>query len=215
MTSMDCSSPVKIAVLGAGWWSQGWHIPHLFRNPNAELVAVVDPSPHPKSNLNPDLEPLSVLAVKYKTRIFASVQELLQDDQIGPTLQGVIVCTPHSTHSALGQKILEENKRRLAAKDAPIHIMMEKPFTTRIDHAQELHEAVSQDVFRSSVFFGINHSANYRVQTKKAQELVQTGAIGQLKFVNVFFASPLCSIFEDPANKGWNEPSEGMLGNGR
>jgi len=208
------SSPAKIAVLGAGWWSQSWHIPHLHRNPNVDLVAIVDPSPHPQSNLNPNLEPLSDLANKYKTRIFASVEELLQDDQIGPTLQGVIVCTPHSTHSDVGQLILEENRRRLAADKAPIHILMEKPFTTRIDHAQDLHDAVSQNVFRD-VWFAINHSANYRAQTKKARELVRAGAIGQLRFVNVFFASPLRSIFEDPANKGWNEPSQGMLGNGK
>jgi len=212
-SNISSSSPAKIAVLGAGWWSQGWHIPHLHRNPNADLVAIVDPTPHPRSNLNPDLEPLSVLASKYETRIFASVEELLQDNDIGPTLQGVIVCTPHSTHSNVGQQILEENRRRLAAGKTPIHILMEKPFTTRIDHAQDLHDAVSQDVFRD-VYFAINHTGNYRAQTKTARGLVQSGAIGNLRFVNVFFASPLSSIFEDPANRGWNEPSEGMLGNG-
>lgn len=207
--------PAKIAVLGGGWWSQGWHIPQLHRNPNAELVAIVDPNPHPQSNLNPNLEPLTVLAQKYDTRIFASFEELLQDEQVGPTVQGVIVCTPHATHSAIGQEILQENIKRLASQQqAPIHILMEKPFTTRLDHAHELHQAVSQDVFAQSVYFSINHSGNYRPQAKKARELVASGAIGHLRFVHVFFASPLCSIFEDAANKGWNEPSEGMLGNG-
>lgn len=210
---MTSNEPAKIAVLGAGWWSQGWHIPQLHRNPNADLVAIVDPSSHPKSNLNPNLEPLSTLADKYNTRIFSSLDLLLQDESVGPTLQGVIVCTPHSTHSQLGRQILEVNKRRISAGQAPIHILMEKPFTTRLDHAQELHEAVSQDIFKH-VYFSINHSGNYRKQAREARELVKAGAIGRLRFVNVFFASPLCSIFEDSANKGWNEPSEGMLGNG-
>ena len=213
MTTSSTSPPAKIAVLGAGWWSQGWHIPQLHRNPNVELVAIVDPSQHPKSNLNPNLEPLAVLAEKYNTRTFSSVEALLQDAQVGPSLQGVIVCTPHATHSAVGKQILAENEKRLASQQAPIHILMEKPFTTRLDHAQELHKAVSKDVFKD-VYFSINHSGNYRAQAKKARELVESGAIGHLRFVNVFFASPLCSIFEDPANTGWNEPSEGMLGNG-
>ena len=206
-------SPAKIAVIGAGWWSQGWHIPHLHLNPNAHLVAIVDPNDHPRSNLNPNLEPLSVLAGRYNTRIFSSLEDLLQDQQVAQTLQGVIVCTPHATHSDIGQRILQENKQRLANGEDPIHISMEKPFTTRMDHAEELHLAVSQEVFKN-VYFSINHSGNYRKQAVKARELVQQGAIGNLRFVNVFFASPLCSIFEDPANKGWNEPAEGMVANG-
>jgi predicted dehydrogenase len=221
-SSDKAADAVKIAVLGAGWWSQGWHLPQLHRNPSVDLVGIVDPHPHPQSNLNPNLESLDALSHKYRTRLFASFDELLKDPTVGPTLQGVIVCTPHATHSALGLQILEENKRRLSSgqqsphisKLPPIHVLMEKPFTTRIDHAKALHEMVSQDMFRETVFFSINHSANYRSQTKKARDLVQAGVLGDLRFCQIFFASPLCSIFEDPAHRGWNEPAEGMLGNG-
>ena len=33
-------SIAKIGVVGAGWWACEFHIPHLLKNPNADLVAV-------------------------------------------------------------------------------------------------------------------------------------------------------------------------------
>jgi hypothetical protein len=33
--------PARIAVIGAAWWSQGWHLPQLERNPNAEIAGNV------------------------------------------------------------------------------------------------------------------------------------------------------------------------------
>ena len=38
--------------------------------------------------------------------------------------------------------------------------------------------------------------------------------IGTVRMVTAMFASPLMWIFDDPSNKGWNEPSHGMVGNG-
>ena len=31
----------RIAVLGAGWWSQGWHLPHLSRNSEVVIAAII------------------------------------------------------------------------------------------------------------------------------------------------------------------------------
>lgn len=50
----------NIAVIGAGWWSQGWHLHSLHNNQRCNLVTIVDTSLHPRSNLNPELEPLIV-----------------------------------------------------------------------------------------------------------------------------------------------------------
>ena len=33
--------PARIAVIGAAWWSQGWHLPQLQRNPDAEIAAIM------------------------------------------------------------------------------------------------------------------------------------------------------------------------------
>lgn len=191
--------------------SEGWHLPSLDHNPDANIMAIVDTSPHPKSNLNPDLEPLEVLREKYKTRIFSSTVEML--NAVGPELDGVLIATPHATHYGVCQEVVGElDRRREAGEDRPLHILMEKPMSTDIQHAIELYKMVNGRDGKSK--FWVNHSANYREQTKLAREIITSGRLGRIRHVTAFFASPLKWIFEDPACKGWNEPSNGMLGNG-
>lgn len=132
----------KIAVVGSGWWSQGWHLPHLHRNEKVNLAAIVDSSSHPKSNLNPHLEPLATLSKKYKAPTFSSVSDLLKSD-VGSTLDGVLVATPHATHYEIGEQLLHEAKRRMFESPSdyrPMNILMEKPMTTNVHEAKEMFD---------------------------------------------------------------------------
>ena len=119
--------PVKVAVVGCGWWSQGWHLPQLDRHPDVELVAIVDTAAHPQSSLaNPALEPLTVLAAKYKCRAYDSLEALLgeqQQQQEGGgegspppdnnNIDGLLIATPHATHYQLGVLALQASARRM------------------------------------------------------------------------------------------------------
>jgi len=231
MASTESSKKVAhIAVIGLGWWSQGWHLPHLQRNPKAKIAAMVDTSDHPKSNLNPNLEPLSVLKDKYQCPTFSSIEQLFETNpDLAATLDGVIVCTSHATHSDIGTYLLLQQQDTKRSK--PLHLLTEKPMTTNVDQAKHLHETVQKATTTTTKGGGggggggsknhtssflINHSANYIPQTRKARELVQSGAIGTIQHITAFFASPLSWIFEDPSNTGWNEPTPDlmMLGNG-
>mmetsp|Transcript_4991 Transcript_4991/g.6503 ORF Transcript_4991/g.6503 Transcript_4991/m.6503 type:complete len:397 (+) Transcript_4991:157-1347(+) len=200
----------KIAVIGAGWWGQGWHIPAIHQNPNAELVAIVDPSSHPQSTLTNTLESLETLKDKYKTKIFSSVSEMLND--VGEDLDGVIVSTPHSTHYHIGSLIYRYQDEQQSPRNdvhKPIHILMEKPMTTEIGHALKLCDLV-QKHDRSN--FWINHSANFRAQALLAKQNMPK--IGTLLHVSSSFASPVMWVFEEPKNTGWNVPTGTMQGNG-
>jgi predicted dehydrogenase len=44
--------------------------------------------------------------------------------------------------------------------------------------------------------------------------LARAGDIGEIKHASVVFHTSLGWVFNDPVNKGWNEASGGMLGNG-
>jgi predicted dehydrogenase len=214
---MFSHSPVEkanIAVIGAGWWTQGWHLPHLRRNSGSTIAAIVDRLEHPKSNLNPNLESLSVLGEKYDAPVFSSVEALLQSD-VGPTLDGVLVATPHATHFTVGQVLLAEAMKRSQTGQKPLHILMEKPVTTDVHEAKMLHDLVQdyQDIGGEGIVL-VNHSANFRSQARVARKIVESGEIGQIRHVSAFFASPLIWIFDDPANIGWNEPTGDMQGNG-
>lgn len=69
------SSRARIVLVGAGMWSQGWHLPHLHRNSKAEIAAIIDSNFHPKSPLNPQMQSLSELAKIYKCPTFSTLSD--------------------------------------------------------------------------------------------------------------------------------------------
>jgi predicted dehydrogenase len=176
----------NIAVIGAGWWSQGWHLPHVERNPRAKLVAIVETNPHPSSNLA-KLVSREELGTKYPHAfIYSSVQELIanhmqQDSEI--RMDGVIVATPHATHFAICQELM-------AAK-IQLSMLLEKPMTASVKEAYELHKRIFQ---QSTMNFMINHTANYRPQAFAARDLV-AAKCGRLRHAMISFASPLADLF--------------------
>ncbi|KAL7533007.1 hypothetical protein ACHAWF_004312 [Thalassiosira exigua] len=221
-TTDEEAGTADVVLVGAGWWSQGWHLPHLHRNERVRISAIVDSAPHPKSSLNPHLEPLEALAERYSCPVFHSVLDLLRDP-IGQSMDGAIVCTPHSTHFDIGKDLIAEGKRRYeeakaeGAECKPMNVMMEKPMTTNVREARELHDLLTKrrdarasDGAESCTIgigggmgcFLINHSANYRPQARAARSLVRSGKIGTVRHVSAFFASPLSWIFDDPSNAG-------------
>lgn len=202
---------VHIAVIGAGWWSQGWHLPHLARNPRAKIAAIIDTSDHPTSTLNPHLLSLQQLSQLYQAPIYRSMDDLWQDPN--NRIDGVIVATPHASHYDMAHRLMERTH-------SGVHIFMEKPMTTDVREALQLHQRLQQHHHQQQkqnippTAFLINHSANYRLQTKKAREIIQSGTIGDIRHITCFMASPLLWIFDDESNTGWNEPNGTMQGNG-
>ena len=111
----DDSKPARIAVIGAAWWSQGWHIPQLHRNPNAELVAIMQRSEQPTAAafLNLTLKTKTQLKEEYKVPIYSSCEVMLEDKDLMDNLDGVIICTAHSCHSWMGKMFLDAGKHIL------------------------------------------------------------------------------------------------------
>ena len=146
------------------------------------------------------------------------------------------MCTPHSTHFEIGRDLIAEGRKRYedainAGDDSlryrPVNVLMEKPMTTDVDEARELHDLLmdrrqagggTDSITGGGVgCFLVNHSANYRPQARAARSIIDSGMIGTIRHVTAFFASPLSWIFDDPSNRGWNEPdlrTSGMIGNG-
>ena len=197
-----CDKPVAIAVCGAGWWSQGWHLPHLMRNPRARIAAIVEPSPHPRSAIS-DLISMKALGELYGVPTFSSINDLLASP-VADTLHGVLIATSHASHAELGCKAL--------ARD--LHILVEKPMTTDVEEARRLARSAEAAHARSGCVTMVNNTANWRPQAVEAHTLVAGGAIGSIEHVLCVMHSPLLWLFDDPANEGWTKPSGNMVGNG-
>lgn len=87
----------------------------MSRNPLAEIVAIVEPNPTPRSAIVA-LQTTAELSVQYGAPIFSSIEELLASET-SASVDGVLVCTSHHAHAHIGTASLRAGK----------HVLMEKP----------------------------------------------------------------------------------------
>lgn len=210
MTEKHGAININIAVIGCGWWTQGWHLPHLSRHENVKIAALVDPTTKPLSTLTSSpLLSLDELSKKYDCPNFYSVSELLKS-AIGPQIDGVVVGASHAAHFSIGMAFLNEGLRRRHDGDEEniiyghrvINILMEKPFTTDAAEAREMCD-FSTRLYPEGTFI-INHTASYQPQATIARHLISTNKqIGKIRHINATMNVPLMWFFDDPNNHSW------------
>ncbi len=104
-------SVLQVAVIGAGHLGR-IHARLLKENPQAALVAVVDPDPHARHEVS---QALQVAAVPHH-------QELMG------RIDAAIIATPTIHHHTVSRELLQQG----------VHLLVEKPFTTTVAEADEL-----------------------------------------------------------------------------
>src|SRR5271166_6324906 len=113
-------STLRVAVLGAGAWAKGAHIPGWQRDPRCEVVVLCDV----------ERDRAEAMAREFGIPAAASDWQAV----ISRTdIDVVDIATPSSTHLALAQ----------AALDAGKHVLCEKPVA--FDFRQTLHAAELAD----------------------------------------------------------------------
>ena len=175
-------------------------MPHLTRNPNACLVAIVETSATPFSAIS-KLESVAALGKRYKVPTYKTIDELLAS---GVEVDGIIVCTSHASHFEVGSKALAKG----------MHVLMEKPMTTDVTEGRKLAALAAKAEAKSGAKFMVNNTANWRAQAVIATSAVARGDIGRVEHVVAVMHSPLLWLFDDPVNAGWTKPTGSMVGNG-
>jgi predicted dehydrogenase len=225
---MADSRVARIAVSGAGWWGQGWHLPHLHRRSDAVIAAIVEINPSPRSsNANEALETTEMLSSRYGVPVFKSVEELLAS---GVQVDGFLIGVPHAHHA---------HQAKLAIQ-AQLHVLVEKPMTTDVNvrcplrkpspthvrvvahqhtpcwalqEARALAREAEAHV-AAGRYFAVNNTANWRMGCREAAAAVAAGKVGRIEHVACSMHSPLLWLFDDPRNVGWTAPVGSMTGNG-
>jgi predicted dehydrogenase len=168
----------RIAVIGTGWWATYTHIPALQANPLAELTALCDANP----------ERLQAAAQAYGVeRTYTDQQAMLASE----ALDGVVIATPHATHYQLAKDSLIHGK----------HVLVEKPMVLYAAHAQELVE-LSVQHGRELI---IGYPWHYGPHARRARELIQTGALGAVQYVNCTFSSYIIELLRGHDDAGRSE----------
>ena len=136
-------------------------------------VSVVDASP----------ERLADAAGHHPTaRLAAQLDDVLDD------VDAVLVATPPDSHAPIAMQALEAGR----------HVLVEKPMTTSVDEAEEL---VATAV-RRGVHLMVGHTFEYNPAVWKLREIVRSGALGRILYVNTSRLS--LGRYQDDVNVLWD-----------
>jgi predicted dehydrogenase len=152
----------KIGVVGAGWWATEHHIPSLIGYDRVEFAGIADPKP----------DKLSQAADHYDVEgRFRNHDELLAV----PGLDGVVIAIPHAYHYDVARDAL----------DAGVSVLLEKPMVLKAEQAWDLVRRADANGLHLSIGYTFQHTRH----ALKAKEIVQSGVIGEIRFVSGLFAS--------------------------
>lgn len=151
---------VKLAIIGAGNIGT-MHIGYLAagRVRGCQLYAICDHNP----------TKLAAVREKYGDTycLYESVEEVLRDEQV----DAVFVATPHYDHPTIAIQAMQAGK----------HVLIEKPAGVFTKNVQEMNEEAQK---HPELSFGIMYNQRTNPMYQKARELVQSGALGELRRTN-------------------------------
>ena len=144
---------VRIGIIGMGNMGR-FHANDLLdgKVPRGELAAVGSTSPH-------KLEEYKEKGVQ----IFGSGEEMIASGAI----DALLIATPHYQHTSLG----------VAALEAGLHIMVEKPISA---HKADAERLIAVAAARPDQVFGAMFQLRVEPRYQKIRELVQGGELGDL-----------------------------------
>ncbi len=136
-------------------------------------------------------------AAKFGCRSAESCEEVLEDGEV----EGVLIATPHSTHTEL----------IAAAASAGKHVFVEKPLALRVADADRCIEAAR----RAGVALLVGHHRRRQGANRRIRKMIDEGALGMVHLLEANLSNP---NGQNPRS-GWrNDPEEcpagGMTGLG-
>ncbi|GHI00707.1 Gfo/Idh/MocA family protein [Neobacillus kokaensis] len=143
---------LRVGVIGCGSIAQHRHLPEYRANKHVELVAVCDINEKRAKET----------AEKWGAAFFTSYEELLNSG----TVDAVSVCTSNNFHAPVS----------IAALEAGIHVLCEKPMATSKQEA----EAMIQAAKASGKKLMIAHNQRFVPSHERARKLIASGEIGKV-----------------------------------
>lgn len=187
-------SPVRVGIIGAGWWAVKNHIPVLQSRPDVRVIAINRLGQAELQGLKDQF------GIDFGTEDY---RELLAR----PDLDAVVTSSPHHLHFEHASAALERG----------LHVVCEKPMTLRASHARRLAELAGL----RKLHFLVPYGWNYTELAGKARELVRSGEIGEIEHVHCHMGSATRDLFSGeefwfsrddsikPERQTWSDPAGG------
>jgi predicted dehydrogenase len=143
---------VRVGVIGTSWWADIAHLPRVKSHPRAELAAICGRNPVRAQEM----------AYKYDIpQIYTDYREMIEADD----LDAVIVSTPDDLHYPM----------TMAALDAGLHVLCEKPMAFELGQAKEMYERAEAAGVKHMINFTYRWAPTYRY----LKQLIEDGYIGR------------------------------------
>src|SRR3954471_3344042 len=165
---------ISVGVVGCGYWG-----PLLVRNfkglPSCRLKAVCD---------------VQESRLKHIRSLYSDVEGVTGYDQLlnGLGLDAVVIATPVKHHYSLAKASLEAGK----------HTLIEKPMAASSAECEELNEIAK----RKGLVLMIGHTFLYSSAVRKIGELIQSGDIGDIRYINSRRLN--LGLFQKDINVAWD-----------
>jgi len=158
----------RIGIIGTGWWATTAHLPALELHSNAQVVAICDQ--------RPDI--LTKVANRFSVgNVYTDYHRMLNNEE----LDGVIVAVWHAAHFDVARACLEHG----------LHVLIEKPMVLLAAQAKKLVE-LAREARRELI---VGYPYHFSSRTLRAREVVQSGELGEVRYVNCYFASSAIDFY--------------------
>ncbi|MFT5881149.1 MAG: scyllo-inositol 2-dehydrogenase (NADP+) [Moritella sp.] len=163
-------TPIKTAVIGYGFSAKTFHIPFIASLPEFELTAISSSQRDAVSNGWPTAQ------------YYTSADELLQHSDA----ELIIITAPNEVHFDLAKKALEHNK----------HVILEKPFVTRVADGEALIALAAEQDRIMSVY----HNRRWDGDFLTVKKLIEEKRLGEVKYFESHF-----DRFRPEVRQRWRE----------
>jgi predicted dehydrogenase len=147
--------PTRIAIVGCGYW--GVNYVRVFSElPDASVAVVCDADPHR----------LDAIARRFPDTVLT---ESLEEALALTDFDAVVVCTPATTHRAVGEAVIQAGK----------HVLIEKPLATTPEDAEYL-TSLAED---RGVTLLVGHTFLYNAGVRAVKGYIDRGEVGKLYYL--------------------------------
>jgi predicted dehydrogenase len=147
------TEPIRIGVIGTSWWADLAHLPSFTSDPRVNVAAIC----------GRNQERAQAMATKYSIpHVYTDYHKMIAKGD----LQAVVILTPDDEHFAM----------TMAALDAKLHVLCEKPLAGNAAHAKQMYEQAEAQGVRHMTYFTWRWLPLYRY----LRDLIAQDAVGRL-----------------------------------
>ena len=157
--AIDTGKKVRVGIIGTGWIAEA-HIQQYLKFPDVEIVAMADliPGKAEKFCKTFGIDPATV-------HFYPDHASMLANEQ----LDAVSICTYNMTHAECA----------IAALNAGVNVLLEKPFTVTLDEAVAVMKAEKA----SGKILSIGFQPRMDPNMQQIKKIVESGALGAIYYI--------------------------------